>query len=72
MQDSPDCEISINILNSLIELYKVANKPLELEQKVLPQYALNKINFDQNTYNHLAKLYLNLRDLDKVVEIYDK
>ena len=72
MQEMPDAEININILNSLMYLYTAAVKPLEIEAKLLPQYALHKIEYDENTYAHLAKLHLNLRDLDKVVELFDK
>lgn len=68
----PECEISVNILNSLLFMYRTAVKPMEIEAKVLPQYAIHKIDFDENTYAELAKLHLNLRDLDKVVEIFDK
>ena len=53
-------------------MYGVAIKPHEIEAKVLPQYALHKIPYDENTYAHLSKLYLDMRELDKVVDLFDK
>jgi len=72
MQEIPDCEISVNVLNSLISLFSAALKPHEIEAKVLPQFALHKISYDENTYAHLAKFYLNTRDHDQVVRLFDK
>ena len=64
--------MSVEVLNSLLYLFTVAVKPQEIEAKILPQYTLHNIPFDENTYAHLSKLYLNLRELDKVVELFDK
>ena len=72
MSQMPDVEINVQILNSLTYLHVQAVKPQEIEAKILPQYARHKIPYDENTYAHLSKLYLNLRDLDKVVELFDK
>ena len=70
MQTKVDCEVNVNILNSLVYLYSCALRPEELEAKVLPQYAKHRIEHDVCTYAHLTKMYLNLRDLDKVVDLY--
>lgn len=35
-QDAPNCEISVEVLNSLVQLYCVALKPHDIEAKVLP------------------------------------
>ena len=71
MQTIPENEVNINILNSLVHLYSAALRPEELEQKVLPQFEKHRVKQDANTFTHLAKLYLKLRDLDKVVELYN-
>lgn len=72
MQEMPESEVSVQVLNSLIHLYAGAIRPHEIESKVLPQYALHKIAYDENTYAHLSKLYLYMRDLDKVIDLFDK
>jgi pentatricopeptide repeat protein len=72
LRDKPECEITIQVLNSLLILYGNALKPQELESKVLPEYQVNRIEYDANTYSHLMKLFLNIRDLDKVIELYRK
>lgn len=72
MQDSPDCEVSVEVLNSLLYLNTVAIRPLEIESKILPLYQQHKLKYDENTYAHLAKLYLDKRELDKVVELFDR
>lgn len=72
MQQSTECEVSVEVLNSLIYLYTVAYKPHDIEAKVLPQYALHKIPYDENTYAHLSKMYLETRELDKVIELFDR
>ena len=72
MKESADCEVSIEVLNSLLQLYCVAVKPHDIEAKVLPEYEQNKIKYDSNTYANLAKLQLNLRDLDQVVRLFDR
>jgi len=72
VQEVKDCEVSVELLNSLLQLHVVAVKPSLIEAKVLPLYAVHKIEYDQNTYAHLARLYLDLRDMEKVVELFDK
>lgn len=72
MQDDPNCTVSIEVLNSLLNLNAIAMRPHDIEAKVLPQYAMHKLSYDANTYSHLARFYLDKRDLDKVVELFDK
>ena len=38
----------------------------------MPQYAKHRVEQDANTYAHLSAVYLKLRELDKVIELYDK
>ena len=72
IEQSKDCEVNVFILNSLVYLFSCALKTQELEAKVLPQFERHRIQHDVNTYQHLTKLYLNLRDLEKVIELYRK
>lgn len=72
MQDDPNCTISIEILNSLLQLNTIAMRPHDIEANVLPQYDQYKLAYDENTYAILAKYYLNKRDLNKVIELFDK
>ena len=58
MQSMPECEVNINVLNSLVHLYSSALRPEELEQKVLPQYEKHRVEYDANTFTHLANMYL--------------
>ena len=53
-------------------MYAGAYRHNEIEAKVLPEFAKHKISFDENTYAHLSKMYLEMRDLDKVVDLFDK
>lgn len=59
-------EPNIHILNSLVLLFSNALSVEELERKVLPLYAKNSIKYDVYTFQHLTKMYLNIRDLDQV------
>lgn len=59
-----DVEPNIYILNSLTLLFSNSLKAEELERKVLPLYAKNKIKYDVYTFQHITKMYLNLRQLD--------
>ena len=43
MQNMPENEVNINILNSLVHFYSAALRPEELEQKVLPQYEKHRV-----------------------------
>ena len=72
LEQNKNCEVNIYILNSLVYLFSCAIKTHELEAKVLPQFERHRIAHDVNTYQHLTKLYLNLNELDKVVELYYK
>lgn len=61
-----DYEPNIYILNSLVLLFSNALSVEELERKVLPLYTQNNINYDVYTFQHLTKMYLNMRELDQV------
>jgi len=64
--------VNVHILNSLVILFSNALKPELVEQKILPLYSKHRIDHDMYTFQHLAKLQLNIRELDKVVELYRK
>jgi hypothetical protein len=69
MVEETEYEPNIYILNSLTLLFTNAMKPEELERRILPLYAKNRVKFDINTYQMIAKMYLNSRDLDKIYEL---
>ena len=72
MISETDYEPNIIIINSLVLLYSNALNVEELERKVLPLYAQNNIKYDVYTFQHLSKMYLNMRELDQVVALYQK
>jgi pentatricopeptide repeat protein len=43
-----------------------------LEAEVLPLYEKYKIKHDVYTYQHLIKMYLNLRDMDTLMALWDR
>ena len=49
-----------------------ALKVEELEQRVLPLYQKNRIDFDVYTYMMICKLHVTMRDLDSAKSIYLK
>ena len=53
-------------------MYSNALKPIDLETKVLPEYTKHRIQHDVYTYQHITKMYLNMLELDKVIELYRK
>ena len=57
MKEMPEeqCEVNVMVLNSLLYLFSISYKTNEIEAKILPEYAMNKINYDENTYAILAK-----------------
>ena len=65
-------EPNIHILNSMLFLYCNAIRVEEMEAKILPLYEKYKITHDVYTYQNLAKLYLDVRDLDTVMKLYDR
>lgn len=71
-QIEPQGIVNINILNSLVLLFANAMRPEELEHKVLPLFSKHRIKEDVFTYQTLAKLNLNLRELDKAIELCRK
>ena len=72
VQESENLEVNIYILNSLLLLHANAFRVDDLDSKVLPLYEKFRIKPDVFTYQHLTKLYLNLRDLDMVKSLYRK
>lgn len=65
-------DINVNILNSMVYLYSSALRPDDMEAHVLPLYDKYKIKHDVYTYQHLSKMYLDMRDLDAALKLYDK
>jgi hypothetical protein len=72
MIQNTDCEPNIQILNSLTYLFCSALKVDELEQKILPLYAKNRIQYDVYTYMNISKMYLDLRRLDECIALMAK
>lgn len=67
-----DMPPNIQVLNSLLLMFSNALNPIDLETKVLPEYTKYRIQHDVYTYQHLTKMYLNMLDLEKVIELYRK
>jgi len=65
-------EVNIHILNALTYLFTNALRPEQLEAEVLPLYEKYKIKHDVYTYQHLIKMYLNIRDLDTLMALWDR
>lgn len=65
-------DINGNILNSMVFLYANALRPDDLEANVLPLFDKYKLKHDVYTYQHLTRLYLNIRDIDAVFKLYDR
>ena len=65
-------DVNIHILNSLTFLFTQALRPEDLEANVLPLYEKYKIKHDMFTYQHLIRMYLNLRDLDTLMKLWDR
>lgn len=63
---------NINILNSFLYLYANSLKTPELETKVLPLFEKYKIKHDIFTYQHLIRAYLNTRENDTIMNLYDR
>ena len=59
-----------HILNSMVMLHCNALRPDELDSKILPLYEQHRIKHDVYTYQHLSKLYLNLREFETVKKLY--
>lgn len=72
MVNQTDYEPNIQVLNSLVLMFANAIKPLELESKILPLYEKYRIQHDVYTYQNLTKMYLNMLELDKVIDLYKK
>jgi hypothetical protein len=67
-----DIEPSIILLNSMTYLYSSAMRQVELESEILPLYDKYHIKHDVYTYQHLSKLFLNIRELKTVMMLYDR
>lgn len=65
-------EPNINILNSLVHVYANSLKTPELETKVLPLYEKYKIKHDVFTYQYLIRAYMNVRENDTIMTLYDR
>lgn len=65
-------DVNINVLNSMTLLYANALRAEQLEAEVLPLYDKYKIKHDVYTYQNLSRLYLDLRELDTVMKLYDR
>ena len=47
-------------------------KVTDLEQKILPLYAKNRIQYDVHTYSNILRMYLDMREINQVFALYDK
>ena len=65
-------EPSVVVLNSILQAHANALRPQELHGDVLPLYDKHRVEPDVHTYQHLAKFYLDVRELDKLCAVYDK
>lgn len=65
-------EVNIQILNSLVLLHTNALRPEQLEADVLPLYEKYRLKHDVYTYQNLSKMYLNLRQLETVISLWDQ
>lgn len=63
---------NINVLNSLVLLHAQAIRPAELEGMVLPMYEKYKVKHDLYTYQNLMRAYLNTRDNETILKLYDR
>jgi hypothetical protein len=70
--DEPGVDVNIHLLNSLTFLFANALRPEQLEADVLPLYEKHRVKHDVYTYQHLVKMYLNMRDLDTIMGLWDK
>ena len=43
MPPTKDTKVSVQLLNSMLQLHCMALKPVEIEAKVLPEYAKHKV-----------------------------
>jgi hypothetical protein len=53
-------------------LHSNALRVEELDANVLPLYEKYKIKHDVFTFQHISKMYLNLREFDLVKNLYKK
>lgn len=65
-------EVNIQILNSLVSLFAAALRPEEVETKILPLYEKHRVKHDVYTYQELSRMYLAIRDLDMVFNLWDR
>lgn len=65
-------EVNIEILNSLVYLYGSALRPEQLETEILPLYEKHRVKHDVYTYQELGRMYLSLRDLNMVINLWDR
>lgn len=60
------------MLNSLVYLYASALRPEQLEAEVLPLFEKHRIKHDVYTFQHLSRMFLNLRDMETVMNLWDR
>jgi hypothetical protein len=70
VKSNPELEVNNNLLNSLVLLHANALRVEDLDAYVLPLFDKFKVKYDVFTFQHLSKLYLNLRDFDMVKKLY--
>ena len=61
---------NVFVLNSLTLLHANALRPDDLDSTELPLYDKHRIKHDVYTYQHLGKMYLNLREFDTIKKLY--
>jgi hypothetical protein len=71
-EDGTGIAPNIEILNSMVLLFGSALRPDELEAEVLPLFDKYRIKHDVYTFQHISKMYLNLREHDMVISLWDK
>lgn len=63
---------NIEVLNSMVYLYSSALRTEQLEADVLPLFDKYRIKHDVYTFQHISRMYLNLREHEMVLTLWDK
>lgn len=66
-----EMKISVQILDSLLEVHCIMHKTEEVDGLVLPLYEKYGFDFSLYTYEKLSQMLLDLRNYDRVVKIYE-
>lgn len=72
MVNEGQVDVNIHILNSLTLLYCNSLRAEQLEAEILPLYEKYRIKHDIYTYQNLSRLFVNLRELDTAMSLYQK